>query len=152
MIDLIKKHLADFSAGNWSEYKADLAPDVVYEERATMQRAKGVDEYLKLIQRWKQAFPDLKATVLDAFASEDRVFAEVEWEGTQSGPLQGPFGTIPATNKHGQVRAALAFRIKDGKIAEEDHYFDLFTLLGQLGIGPSLAARPEQPARPTTQP
>jgi len=64
------------------------------------------------------------------------VMAEVEWEGTHTGPFDGPFGTIAATNKRGRVQAVLLFTLKDGKIVENRHYFDLLTVMSQLGIAP----------------
>ncbi len=136
----IRKHLADLSASNWNEYKASLANDAVYEEAATHVRVKGADEYMKVIQRWKRAFPDIKATVLNTFGSGDKVFAEVEWEGTQTGPLEGPFGMIAPTNKRGIIKAAIVATVMNDKLVEVHHYFDVLTLLGNLGIAPYAAA------------
>ena len=146
MLDLIKKHLADYSASKWTDYKAALAADVTYEEMSTRQPVKGPEEYVKSVQRWKTAFPDLKATVTSGAVSGDKVFVEVEWDGTHTGPFAGPFGTIPATNKRGQVKAALLFTVKNGKIIESKHYFDLLTVLIQLGIAP-MAAVSQPPAK-----
>jgi predicted ester cyclase len=136
----IKKHLADLSASKWNEYKASLAPDAVYEEVATHVRVKGADDYLKVIQRWKRAFPDLSATVLNTIVAGDKIVAEVEWEGTQSGPLEGPFGTIAPTNKRGLIRAAIVTTVKHDKVVEVHQYFDVLTLLGNLGISPTIGA------------
>lgn len=136
----IKKHLADLSASNWGDYKASLASDAVYEEVATHLRVKGADEYVKIVQRWKRAFPDLKATVLSTFAFGDKVFAEVEWEGTQTGPLEGPFGTIAPTNKRGVIKAAIVATVKNDKAVEVHQYFDVLTLLSNLGIAPYATA------------
>ena len=101
MIDLINKHLADFNASNWTEWKAALAPDVVYEEVPTRIKVKGPDEAVKSVQRWKKAFPDSTGTMLDAIESEDgsELAVEVEWRGTHTAVLEGPMGTIPPTNK-----------------------------------------------------
>jgi len=147
MLEMMKKHLANYTAGNWDAYKAELASDAIYEEVATRQRVQGADEYLKAIQRWKRAFPDLKATVVGGFAAGDRGVAEIEWEGTQSGPLEGPFGTIQPTNKHGRIRAVIVVTMKNGKIAETHHYFDVMTVLGQLGIAPMAGAAAQPPAK-----
>lgn len=145
-IEIVKKHLDSYGAGRWDDYKADLSSDVVYEETATLTRTKGIEGYLATVQRWKQAYPDLKATVREAFASGDRVFAELEWAGTHQGTLETPFGAIPATGKSGTVRAALVVRLRDDKIVESHHYFDNLTVLMQIGAVPGMAARaPAQP-------
>lgn len=138
MQDVIRKHLNDFAAGNWNEYRAALANNVVYEEIATRQRVQGPDEYLNLVKRWKTAFPDLRANVIEVNVVGDRVIAEVEWVGTHRGQLEAPFGTIPATNKSGSIRAALVYKIENGKIREGHHYFDLFSLMMQLGLAPPI--------------
>ena len=146
-----KKHLDDLAADRWDDYKAAFADDVVYEELPTRSRIQGADAYVSSVQRWKRAFPDLKGTVLTSFQSGDKAIAEIEWEGTQSGPLETPFGTIQATNKKGRVRAVLVMTMRGDKIAESHHYFDILTVLAQTGAMPALGARP-QPAAEATPP
>ncbi len=138
MIDLINKHIADFSASNWTEWKTTLAPDVTYEEVPMRVKVKGPDEWMKTVQRWKKAFPDLTGTVLSAIESEDgsEVAAEIEWIGTHTGPLEGPMGTIAPTNKRGGMKATMLFKIRNNKIVEAKHFFDLLTVLAQIGVAP----------------
>lgn len=153
MIDIIKKHLADFSASNWVEYKNALAPNASYEEMATGVRVRGADEVLKTVQKWKRAFPDVKANVSSVKVSGDTVIAEVTWEGTQTGPFDGPFGTIQPTNKRGAVKAVEVCRLEKDKVVEIRHYFDLMTILSQLGIAPMAGTSMQQPgAGATTTP
>jgi steroid delta-isomerase-like uncharacterized protein len=150
-IELVKKHLDAFCAGRWDAYKSDLAKNAVYEEISTRAIVKGADEYVAFVQRWMKAFPDLKANVLGAYASGDRVFVEVEWSGTHTGPFEGPFGAIAPTNKRGSLRAAMAFRVENGKIVENHHYFDVLSVLTQLGVIPGLGA-PMPAAKPAASP
>ena len=150
MYDL-RKHLGEFAESKWNEWKTSLANDVIYEEIATHTRVKGAEEYLKTVQRWKRAYPDLKATVLNVVTAGEKIFAEVEWEGTHTGPLEGPFGTINATNKRGLLRAALFATVKNDKLVEFHHYFDMMTLLANLGIAPFVGAA-AQPAKSPTMP
>jgi steroid delta-isomerase-like uncharacterized protein len=148
----INKHLDDLAAGRWDDYKAAFTNDVIYEELATRTRVQGADEYVNVVKRWKRAFPDLKATLLSSFQGGDRAVAEIEWEGTQSGPLEGPFGTIQATNKKGRVRAVIVMTMKGDKIAESHHYFDLLTVLAQTGALPALGAMQQPTAAATPRP
>ena len=138
MIDLINKHLADYNASNWTEWKSALAPDVMYEEVPMRVKVKGPDEWMKTVQRWKKAFPDMSGTVLSAIESEDgsEIATEIEWKGTHTGPLEGPMGTIPPTNKRGTVKATMLFKIRNNKIVEARHFFDLLTVLAQIGVAP----------------
>lgn len=147
----LKKHLDDLAAARWDDYKAAFATDVVYEELPTRTRVQGADAYVNAVQRWKRTFPDLKGTLLSSFQTGDKAIAEIEWEGTQSGPLDTPFGTIQPTNKKGRVRGVLVLTMKGDKITESHHYFDLLTVLAQAGAMPGLAAM-AQPATTAAPP
>lgn len=151
MLDRIKKHLADFSAGKWDDYKAGLANDAVYEEVGGA-RAEGADKYMEAVQRWKRAFPDTTANVVNVVGSGDNWACEIEWEGTHRGAFEGPFGTIPATNKKGRIRSVLLYTLKGDKIASARHYVDVISLLRQLGIAPGLGAQPGAMPEAATQP
>jgi predicted ester cyclase len=90
------------------------------------------------VQRWKKVFPDLAAKVDRIFGAQGTYAAEVEWSGTQRGPLETPFGLIPPTNKRGTVKGMLMFKVQDGKIIESRNYFDFLTVLVSLGVTPML--------------
>ncbi len=147
MLDIIKKHIADFSTSNWNDYKAACAPDVVYEEMATNTRVQGVEEYLKAVQKWKRAFPDSKGTITRGTVNGDQVVIELQWEGTQSGPLEGAMGAIPPTNKRVKVNAVIVNTMKNGKISEARHFFDMLTVLTQLGVAPMMGAGTQGPTK-----
>src|SRR4051794_3809159 len=152
MLDIIKKHVADFSASNWNDYKAAAAPDIIYVEAATSSRVQGVDDYLKAVQKWKRAFPDAKGRVIGGTTSGEQVTAEIEWEGTHTGPLEGPMGTIGPTNRRARVNAVFVTTIRNGKIVESHHYFDLLTILTQLGIAPMMGAGAQPQGKGDGQP
>jgi len=134
MLDLIKQSLDAFATSDWAAFKASVAPDILYEEVATGRRTTSADELIAIDKGWKGAFPDAKATVKNFYAVGDIAVAEVEWEGTHKGALEGPFGSLPASNKRVKVGAVLIHKIKDGKIAELRHYFDLLGMLQMLGV------------------
>lgn len=148
MLDIVKRHLAAFSSANWADYRATLAPDAVYEEVPNLERVVGVENCVGAAQRWKTAFPDLKATIMRGYSAGERVIVELDWEGTHAGPLHGAFGTLAPTQRKGRVPALNLFTVKQGKIVEIRNYFDVLTLLAQLGAAPSLttAGRPRVPA------
>ena len=59
---------------------------------------------------------------------------EVTWEGTQSGPMATPNGKeLPPSNKRITVKSVEVIEVEDGKIKVLRHYFDLMTLLQQIG-------------------
>ena len=57
-------------------------------------------------------------------------------EGTNTGPLESPAGTIQPTNKRVVGKGVQILRIEDGKITEARIYFDQFEQMTQLGLIP----------------
>jgi steroid delta-isomerase-like uncharacterized protein len=92
-----------------------------------------------IIQYWEgffQAFPDMKGR--DEFKAESGDTAINEWtaSGTNSGPLEGPGVTIPATGKEITIRGADAITVRDGLIESHRAYFDQLAFMIQLGLIP----------------
>ena len=81
---------------------------------------------------WRQAFPDLKMTVLQEIAEGDLV--TVLWTGTGTNTGEGM--GLPATGKSGKVRGITIWRIVDGKIVEEWSEFDQLRIMKVLGLLP----------------
>jgi steroid delta-isomerase-like uncharacterized protein len=90
------------------------------------------DEEVDLTRGWRQAFPDARGTIRNIFASGDQVVAEITWEGTHKGDLDGPTGKIAASGKRISVPASMVAKVRDGEIAESHHYFDMGTLVDQI--------------------
>jgi steroid delta-isomerase-like uncharacterized protein len=96
------------------------------------RRRRGSREHRALT--WKQAFPDERGTITGAYTSGNTVAIELTWEGTQSGPMATPDGQeLPPSNKRITVKSVEVIEIEDGKIKALRHYFDLMTLLQQIG-------------------
>jgi steroid delta-isomerase-like uncharacterized protein len=148
MLDILKKTLDAFAAGKWDACRAALDENVVYEEIGTRVRVEGAGRFIDVLKGWKRAFPDIKYTMRSSLGSGDRVMAEIEWEGTHDGPLEGPFGTIEATHKPGRVKAVILATFKSGKLVEERHYFDVLTILSNLGMTAKPQAGKPAEARP----
>jgi steroid delta-isomerase-like uncharacterized protein len=133
MIHLARENIEAFNDGDVERFKATLAPDGVYEEVATQRRVQGVDQITEATMGWKQAFPDAKGIITKAVAGDSTATLELTWEGTHTGPLTGPAGTIPASGKHQTTRAVQVFTFEGDRIKESHHYFDMMTLLQQVG-------------------
>jgi steroid delta-isomerase-like uncharacterized protein len=138
-IQMAKQGVEAFSTDDWVRFKAPLSSDAVYEELSTQRRIQGPDAIVEGIKGWKQAFPDGKGTVTKAIESGDTVALEITWEGTQTGELMGPMGAVPASGKRVRVKAAQLVTFKGDKVAETKHYFDLMTILAQIGAVPTPA-------------
>ena len=134
LIDAAKAPIIAYNKKNWDAVRAAVAPGFRYDEVATHRKIRGVVEVVTCWQGWAAAFPDSKATFHNAFASGDTVGVEVTWHGTHRGPLQTPAGPIAATGKSIEIRACQVFKIAGGKAQSMRHYWDMATMLQQLGV------------------
>jgi steroid delta-isomerase-like uncharacterized protein len=122
-----------FNAGDWTQFRAPLAPNVVYEETGTQRRTQSADEYLQLVQGWKQAFPDAQGTIHTTVSSGNTVVQEITWTGTQTGPLQTLAGILPASGKAISVQASVWYTFQGNTIQTVHHHLDVLSMLQQLG-------------------
>lgn len=135
-IKVAAENVAAYNAGDWNRLKAVLTANSVYTEMGTQRRFRGVGRIVEAYQTWKQALPDGKGTVTNSLARGNTVVLEVIWRGTHTGPLVGPAGAIPPSHKRISVPAAQVITVQDGKIRQFRQYFDLLTLLQEIGAAP----------------
>ena len=131
-IDIAKQGIEAFNSGDWDAVKELFTANPTYNELASGRSITGADAIVEALQGWKTAFPDATGTVTNAFASGDQVSLEISWNGTHTGPLETPSGTIPASGKEQTTPASMTVILDGDKIAEERHYFDMMTLLSQI--------------------
>lgn len=125
-----------FNEADWERFRGVLAPDAVYAETGTGRRVEGADAYVELCQGWKEALPDVRGTIRGAVAGDDTVAQELLWEGTHTGPMQTPGGTLEPSGAQISVEASLWVRFEGDKAREVHHYLDVLTLLQQIGAIP----------------
>jgi steroid delta-isomerase-like uncharacterized protein len=126
-----------FNVGDWQRFKAVLAPDVRYHETGTQRQLQGADAYVQLCQGWKQAFPDARGTIQRTVASGETAVQEITWEGTHSGPMEGPGGMIAASGKPIAVQASVWVMCQGDTCQEIHHHLDVLSLLQQIGAIPT---------------
>ena len=134
LIEAAKAPTLAYNQKDWNAVRAGITQDFVYDEVGTRRKVQGADQTIALFQGWAEAMPDSKATFDNAVASGDTVVLELTWRGTHSGPLQTPKGSFAATGKKIEVRACAVVELANGKAKLQRHYFDMTTLLQQLGI------------------
>lgn len=126
-----------FNRSDWETYRSLMADDVVYTETGTGRRVEGVDAYVELVQGWKEALPDVNGTIRNAVASGDTAVQELLWEGTHTGAMQTPGGTLEASGERVSVEGSIWTWFEGGKIREVHHYLDVLLLLQQIGAMPA---------------
>ena len=94
----------------------------------------GPDGYKRLVRFFAVAFPDSRTKLTNAFATEDQVTLEFTSRGTNIGLLHLPSQVIPATGRSFELRICEVLQIRNGKIVRFHTYYDMTTLLEQLGL------------------
>ena len=134
LIEAAKAPLLAYSEKDWDAVRASITSDFVYDEVPTQRQVRGVDQVISLWRGWATALPDSKATFHNAVVSGTTVVLELTWTGTHTGPLETPEGPIAATGKSIDIRACNVIEIGAEKAKLQRQYFDMATMLQQLGV------------------
>lgn len=103
------------------------ASDVVLH---TVPEIKGKDSAKAYYANYVTGFSNRQFIVKEIFAKGDKLVKYWEFKGTHSGPFFG----IPATGKTIDVIGCTIATIVNGKITEEQDFFDNYEFLKQIGI------------------
>jgi len=124
----------EFYSADYVRHYVDIYEDIV-----------GIDAYKQWITNTRTIFPDFNVTQDgEMVAKGDKIVSRWIVEGTNTGPLNTPFGSFPSTGKKARFYGVSIFQIVDGKIVEEWLYFNQASLLQQLGF----TLTPPQPPEP----
>ncbi len=93
---------------------------------------RGPDGFKQFVTMVRTAFPDLRFTLEDQIAEEEKVVTRWTARGTHRGELMG----IPPTGKQATWTGVIISRIANGKIVEEWETEDALGMLQQLGAVP----------------
>ncbi|HEX9375952.1 MAG TPA: nuclear transport factor 2 family protein [Actinomycetota bacterium] len=100
----------------------------------------GPREAAAFVTGYSTAFPD-SAFVIERWIEEgDMVVAEGRYTGTNTGPMVGPMGEMPATGKSVDLPFTTVMQVRDGKLAAQRAYWDNTTFMMQLGLMPGPGA------------
>jgi steroid delta-isomerase-like uncharacterized protein len=115
---------------------ATFAEDGVLDPKPTGATFTGRQE----IEAWYTdlftAFPDIAPKLVNRFQDGNTIIDEVVFSGTHGGPFLG----IPATGLPVEVPATVIYEIVGGVMRRESAYWDVATMLIQMGVLPPPAA------------
>ena len=89
-------------------------------------------------QGWFTAFPDISVKQTNRVVSNDAVAAEVEFTGTNTGPMMMGGKEIPPTGKMVVGNGTYFARVRNGKVVEFNSYPDIAGMMMQLGFIPEM--------------
>ena len=131
--------------GDWIDAWNDNDPDAIaalyaddgiYEDVPSGQQASG-DEIAGFLADFFAGVSDVALDLDNAFGGDDWAVAEYTFSATNQGLFPGaPVGASFS------VRTATVFELDDGEIQRSSDYYDVATILGQLGVLPAGGATP----------
>ena len=107
-----------------------LADDFVAHTWPSTGRPK--DDLKAAIGMTRKALADIRFTIDDLIAEDDRVAARI----TTSARQVDAFMNLPASGKQYEIGEIHIFRLADGKVVEHWHQFDQMGMMRQLGALP----------------
>ena len=96
----------------------------------------GPEGMRQFVQIYRGAFPDVRITIDDQVVEGDKVVSRWTATGTHKGDLMG----LAPTQKRATVTGIDIDRYQDGKVVEAWTSYDMYGMLQQLGVAPSLTA------------
>ena len=128
--------------GAFNDRKVERAMDLVDESAEWLMIPYGVtnhgpEGYRKHWELWTTAAPDCEIEIAELTPGPNVVTAEFIARGTHSGPLSTPKGEIPPSNNKVELRLCDVIRIRDGRAYGSRIYFDMLSLMRQVGQVPA---------------
>ena len=90
----------------------------------------GIDAFKGYYNNYLTGFSDAEFTFIDLFGQGDKLVKHWNFKGTHDGDFFG----IPATGKKLDLSGTTLILMEDGKIKQEQDFFDSLDMLTQLGL------------------
>ena len=107
-----------------------IHPNCVLRYPVLPEPIRGIDECKAFLMNTAKTFSEFIGTVEDVNVKGDEIWCRYSMKGIHTGPL----GDIPATGKRFQVTGMAITRVEDGKIIEDETYWNVWGLYNQLGF------------------
>lgn len=92
----------------------------------------GIDSAKAFYSNFVNGFSNVQFTIIDVFGQGDKLVKHWNFKGTHTDDFFG----IPATGKSVDFDGSTIVLMRDGKIAEEEDFFDNMVMMTQLGLIP----------------
>jgi steroid delta-isomerase-like uncharacterized protein len=127
--EIVREHM---ETENRHDYDATIATfdRPRYELIGTGDVYDGPEEVASYFDETRTAFPDQENEVIAIHHADDAVLVEAWVRGTHLGPYRG----LPPTGRRWEMRFVVVFLFEEDRLVCERVYFDVNTVLRQLGI------------------
>ena len=117
-----------FNEGKLEDAKKFVTSDIIY--HGVFEEVKGLENFKKWIAEDRDAFPDMKVTIIDDFGEQNKV--AIRW--TLKGTHEKEFAGYAVTHEKFETHGADIFHFEGDKIKEVWTMFDALTPALDLGI------------------
>ena len=91
----------------------------------------GLEAVKEFYLNYLQGFSEIEFTIIDAFGRGDKLIKHYNFKGKHTGTFMG----IPATGNYLNLSGTTIVTMRDGRIAREQDFFNMKSLLDQLQNG-----------------
>jgi steroid delta-isomerase-like uncharacterized protein len=131
LLSLVHATYAALNAGDLDAVRPYFAEDVEpVTPGGTMHT---LDEWRAMGEAFLTAVPDMRHEIVRTFEDGDTIVGEAIYSGTQTGPLVGATGTLPASGNAFAFPYVDFFRTVDGKVVSHRVYWDNLGFMSQIG-------------------
>jgi steroid delta-isomerase-like uncharacterized protein len=127
---LLRRHMQAENAHQMEETLATLTPDCLFEDLALGQVFRGHAGAREYYRMWWDAFSTTAHPEHVYYTDQDFAVAEVRFQGVHTGSFLG----VKPTGREVDIPTAIFVTFRDGLMAGERMYWDVATLLRQLGV------------------
>jgi steroid delta-isomerase-like uncharacterized protein len=123
----------------WNKRKLDVIKEIISPSHALQApnisgSSVGPEAYKSQVALFLTGYPDLRFTIEDTVAEQDKVVACWTFSGTHKGDFMG----VSATNKRVSVDGMTIHHLAGGKIMDSYSNWDTLGMMQQLGVVPAL--------------
>jgi steroid delta-isomerase-like uncharacterized protein len=113
---------------------AAFTEDGTFTDESIPRTYRGPAELGLTVEVYAKAFPDMHRELHTVYVVGDIVVVQLSLQGTHTGPLELPAGTVPPTGKRMDAPCCDVFELVDGKIKRFDCYPSAAVIAQQLGL------------------
>jgi steroid delta-isomerase-like uncharacterized protein len=132
----------------WNARRLDLVNEIISPSHAlhgtnTEGAAIGPEAYKSTVTRFLTGLPDLRFSIDDMVAEDEKLVVSWNISGTHKGDFMG----VPATNKKVSIDGITINHVVNGKIMDSYVSWDALGTLQQLGVAPPFGRVKDAAAR-----
>jgi ketosteroid isomerase-like protein len=121
-------------------WKSLFLDDGIFIDESVQRTYRGPHEWDYPVRNYGTAFADMHRELYDLWPVGNTVIVRLALQGTHTGALETPFGTLAPTGNRMDAPCMDVFELKDGKIQKFDCFPEGSVILTQLGVISNLEA------------